>query len=258
METKKIHIFGMDFDNLNLEESIQEIDVLIKDNKQTGKKSFVVTPNVDHLVNVDKNKAFKEVYDKASLKLVDGMPIVMIAKLFKRSFQEKVSGADLTPKLFELAHKNNYKVFIFGSQFGVGGRVAKMLKEEYGDEYCIESYSPPFGFENNLLELNKSLEIINKFSPDILFVSLGSPKGEFFICNNLDSINAAVSIQVGAAIDFMAGTVKRAPNWMQNCGLEWFYRFLKEPKRMFKRYFINDIYFIKLILMEIRRNSNVN
>ncbi|WP_028401702.1 WecB/TagA/CpsF family glycosyltransferase [Ectobacillus panaciterrae] len=253
MEREQINIFGINFDNLDMCNALKTIDELIVTNKSIGSNSFVVTPNVDHLVNINKNKAFKKAYEKASLRLVDGMPIVIVSRLFNKPFKSKLSGADLTPKLLELAYEKNYKVFIFGSQPGVADEVVKKCKKEFGVDFNIGSYSPPFGFENDTTELKKSLNKINEFSPDILFVSLGSPKGELFIANNLDSLKVPVSIQVGAAIDFMAGTVKRAPLWMQKLCLEWFYRFLKEPRRMFKRYFVNDLYFVKLILKELTK-----
>ncbi|WP_249598482.1 WecB/TagA/CpsF family glycosyltransferase [Peribacillus frigoritolerans] len=248
---RKINIFGVNFDNLEMIGAVEAINDLIKRNKNNSSKGFVVTPNVDHLVNIDKNKEFERVYEKASLRFVDGMPIVLLSRLFGKVFKAKISGADLTPELFELAHKKKYRIFIFGSKPGVADKVANIYKNKFGENYQIATLSPPIGFENDKDELKKNIEKINEFSPDILFVSLGSPKGETFIYNNLDSLNVPVSIQVGAAIDFMAGTVKRAPVWMQNFSLEWFYRFIKEPRRMFKRYFVNDLYFIKLVIKEI-------
>ncbi|MED3941481.1 WecB/TagA/CpsF family glycosyltransferase [Priestia megaterium] len=253
MQREKIDIFGVNFDNLDMDNAVQAINSLITRNKKENSTSFVVTPNVDHLVNINKNKDFKKVYEKASLKLVDGMPIVILSKLFKKPFKSKVSGADLTPELFKLARSENHRIFIFGSQPGVADKVAKMYKEKFGETFCIGTYSPPFGFEKDPIELKHCIDKINDFAPDLLLVSLGSPKGEFFIHNNSHLLKVPVSIQVGAAIDFMAGTVKRAPIWMQKLSLEWFYRFIKEPKRMFKRYFVNDMYFMKLIVEEIRK-----
>ncbi|MEK4607260.1 WecB/TagA/CpsF family glycosyltransferase [Geobacillus sp. FSL W8-1251] len=107
------------------------------------------------------------------------------------------------------------------------------------------------GAFDELLSRIQGINIIKEFNPDILLVSIGSPKGELFIYQNLEKLKVPLSIQVGASIDFIAGTVKRAPLWMQKYGLEWFYRFLKEPKRLFKRYFVNDSYFFLLIIKEI-------
>ncbi|UPO87340.1 WecB/TagA/CpsF family glycosyltransferase [Niallia sp. Man26] len=251
MHKEKVNLFGVDFDNLDMKRALEEIDNIIKINKTRRKHSFVVTPNIDHLVNIDKSQSFKKIYEQASLKLVDGMPIVLLSKVLKKPLIEKISGADLTPELIEMANNKGYRVFIFGSNEGVADTVVNIYKQRFGNEFQIECYSPPFGFENNEYELNKSIEKINGFSPDILLVSLGSPKGEYFIYNNINLVNVPISLQVGASIDFIAGTVKRAPVWMQKSSLEWFYRFIQEPKRMFKRYFINDVAFIKIVLKEL-------
>lgn len=251
MNYKKVKLFGINFDNLDMDGALNSIDELISTNRKTRVSSFIVTPNVDHIVNIEKSKDFKKAYDNASLVFVDGMPIVLLSRLLKKPLLTKLSGADLTPKLLEHSHKKEYKIFIFGSNPGVADIVVKQCKEKFGLNFKIDCYSPRFGFERDREELLECIDLINKFSPDILFVSLGSPKGELFIYNNLKLLKVPVSIQVGAAIDFMAGTVKRAPVWMQKVSLEWLYRFLKEPKRMFKRYFVNDLYFIKVILKEL-------
>lgn len=254
MSNEIVNLFGIDFNNLTMKESLEYISKLIDKNKNNGEYGTVVTPNVDHIVNVHKNRKFADIYKKANLKLVDGMPILLLSKLFNKPLKEKVSGADLTPLLFKMAYEKNYKIFIFGSLPNVSQKVVQLYKKKYGVNYKIDSYSPPFGFESNEEELKKSINVINEFKPDILLVALGSPKGEYFMFDNLNMIKVPLSIQIGASIDFIAGAVKRAPVWMQKCSLEWFYRFIKEPKRMFRRYFINDVYFICIILKEFENN----
>lgn len=252
MENKQVNLFGIRFDSISMDKTLVMLEKIVNTNKVNGNSEYVVTPNVDHLVNISKDKKFKEIYNNARLRLVDGMPIVLLSKLLGKPLEEKISGADLTPVIIDLAYKQKYKIFIFGSKAGVAKKVVDKYKVKYGNDFNIDCYSPPFGFEKNEIELNKSINKIKDFSPDILLVSLGSPKGEYFIYDNLEAISAPLNIQIGAAIDFIAGTVKRAPNWMQKCGLEWLYRFIKEPRRMFKRYFINDLYFLKLIMLEIK------
>ncbi|PAD35121.1 acetyl-mannosamine transferase [Terribacillus saccharophilus] len=233
-----------------MNEAIIKIDKEIQKNKKTNSTGFVVTPNVDHLVNIRKDEEFRKIYKEANLKFVDGMPILFLSKFFKKPFKEKVSGSDLTPRIMELAYQKEYKVFIFGSKEGVAELAAKKCKEIYGQEIHIDVLSPEFGFEKNLELIESYKEIIKISSPDILLVSLGSPKGEYFIAS-IQDLNIPISLQVGASIDFIAGTVKRAPVWMQRFGLEWFYRFIKEPKRMFKRYFVNDMKFINIVAYEL-------
>lgn len=245
------NLFSIDIDNLTLKESIQVIDEKIINNKKKGHYGFVVTPNVDHVVNVNKSQMFRNIYSSAELTLVDGAPIVFASKLLGKPLKERVSGADITPEIFRLAQEKQYRVFIFGSLEGVPEMAIKVLHEQYYYNFPIDSFSPPFNFEKNEKDVMLSVNIIREFQPDILLVSLGSPKGEKFIYNNLNELQVPMAFQIGASIDFMAGRIKRAPKWMQKFGIEWFYRFIKEPKRMFKRYFINDSYFIILLLREL-------
>ncbi|WP_257141935.1 WecB/TagA/CpsF family glycosyltransferase [Bacillus wiedmannii] len=250
MIVESVKLFDVDFSNLTMNETITQINKIIDHNKFNKEQGYVVTPNVDHIVNVHKDPNFREIYKGATLTLVDGAPIFMISKKIGAPLKEKVSGSDLTPHLFELAQRNNYKVFIFGSREGVPDLAIQKIKSEFGYTFPIESYSPPFGFEKQPDVLGESIKKIQEFQPDILLVSLGSPKGERFIYENLKELNVPISLQIGASIDFIAGTVKRAPLWMQKVGLEWFYRFLQEPKRMFRRYFVNDSYFLVLVFKE--------
>lgn len=251
MIVESVKLFDVDFSNLTMNEAVTQINKIIDDNKFNKEQGYVVTPNVDHIVNVHKDPNFREIYKGATLTLVDGAPIFMVSKKIGTPLKEKVSGSDLTPHLFELAQRNNYKVFIFGSREGVPDLAIQKIKSEYGYTFPIKSYSPPFGFEKQPDVLEGGIKKIKEFQPDILLVSLGSPKGERFIYENLQELNVPISLQIGASIDFIAGTIKRAPLWMQKVGLEWFYRFLQEPKRMFRRYFINDSFFLILVLKEI-------
>ncbi|WP_249711207.1 MULTISPECIES: WecB/TagA/CpsF family glycosyltransferase [Bacillus cereus group] len=250
MKVETVKLFNVDFSNLSMNETINCMEKIIETNKKNNMQDYVVTPNVDHIVNVHKDSSFREIYKGATLTLVDGAPIFMVSKKIGTPLKEKVSGSDLTPHLFELAQRNNYKVFIFGSREGVPDLAIQKIRSKYGYTFPIESYSPPFGFEKQPDVLGESIKKIQGFQPDILLVSLGSPKGERFIYENLKELNVPISLQIGASIDFIAGTVKRAPIWMQKVGLEWFYRFLQEPKRMFRRYFINDSYFLVLVFKE--------
>lgn len=254
-------MFNVNFDNVTKEEAINKIKELVIEGAVNRKSNYVVTPNVDHIVNTYKNPYFKEIYDNASLILADGMPLVTFSKYLGKELKEKVSGSDLTPMIFNLAQEKSFRVFIFGSREGVADQAIKIMKQKHQYNFDIEAYSPEFGFENNDETLANSINKIKEFNPDILLVSLGSPKGEYFIYKNKDILNIPVMIQVGASIDFIAGTIKRAPKWMQNNNLEWFYRFIKEPKRMFNRYFVNDSYFIKILIKEFlnqkKNNRNV-
>ena len=231
-------------DNLSMKEAIERIDQLIINKKP----SYVVTPNVDHIVKLEVDSEFQEVYKEADLILTDGMPLIWISKIKKNPIKEKVSGSDLFPEVCKLASQKGYKIFLLGAAEGVAAKAAENLKLKYKKLNVVGTYSPSYGFEKNEDEINKIIDMINEVKPDILAVGLGAPKQEKFLYKFRKKLNVPVSLAIGASIDFEAGNINRAPKWMQKSGLEWFYRLCKEPKRMFKRYLIDDIKIAKLVI----------
>ena len=169
-----------------------------------------------------------------------------IAKWYGTPIKEKISGADLVPKLCEVAARRNYRVFFLGAAEGVAIKAANILQEKYPSLIIAGTYSPPFGFENDEVELAKINTMLRKSKADLLFVGMGVPKQDKFIYENMHKYNIPISLSIGAAIDFIAGVQKRAPRWMSNNGLEWLYRLLQNPRRMFGRYIIDDMKIFKL------------
>lgn len=239
----RMKFLNTSIDNITMDEAMNKINELI--NKK--RKIYVVTPNVDHIVRLEKDNEFRLVYDNADLVLTDGMPLIWISKLLRNPIKEKVSGADLLPKVCELSSKKGYKIFFLGAAPGIAEKAAQNLRNKFNGLNICGCYSPEFGFENDEVEVENIIKMINKEEPDILALGLGTPKQEKFIYKYKDKINVGITLNIGAAIDFQAGHIKRAPRWMQNCGLEWFYRLSKEPKRMFKRYIIDDMKIIGIV-----------
>ncbi|WP_308779948.1 WecB/TagA/CpsF family glycosyltransferase [uncultured Clostridium sp.] len=240
----RIRFLNIEIDNLSMDESIDYIDKLIK----RKKNSYVVTPNVDHIVKLENDSEFLEVYNNADLVLTDGMPLVWISKFLKIPIKEKVSGSDLFPKVCKLADEKGYSIFLLGAAEGIAIKAAENLKNKYKNLNIVGTFSPSYGFEKSKSEIEEIIKKVNEAKPDILAVGLGAPKQEKFIYKYKNKLNVPISLAVGASIDFEAGNIERAPKWMQKSGLEWFYRFLKEPKRMFKRYFIDDLKIIKVLI----------
>ncbi|MBB5185709.1 N-acetylglucosaminyldiphosphoundecaprenol N-acetyl-beta-D-mannosaminyltransferase [Faecalicoccus acidiformans] len=237
MPKNRIKFLNTYIDNVTMSEAVEYIDTMI----QHKKKGYVVTPNVDFIVRMEKDVQFQKIVENADLIVTDGKPLIWISKKIKTPIKEKISGSDLSPNIFRLAAKKGYTVFLLGGKEGVAEKAKMNMELKYPGINIVGVYSPPFGFEKNLKEVNRINEMINNLSPDILLVCLGSPKQEMFIAKNINKYEACVSLAVGATIDFEAGTIKRAPKWISNIGMEWFYRFLKEPKRLFKRYFVDDM-----------------
>ena len=240
----RIKFLNTEVDNLTMNEAVQKIEQLILNKKP----SYVVTPNVDHIVKLESDKEFQEVYKEADLILTDGMPLIWISKLKKNPIKEKVSGSDLFPEVCKLAAYKGYKVFLLGAAEGVAAKAAENLKEKYKGLNVVGTYSPSYGFEKKKDEIREIIKMINEVKPDILAVGLGAPKQEKFLYNYIKQLNVPVALAIGASIDFESGNINRAPKWMQKIGLEWFYRLCKEPRRMFKRYIIDDIKIIKIFI----------
>ena len=238
----RIKFMNTCIDNLTMSETLNEIDKLI----QKKICSYVVTPNVDHIVRLEKDEELQKVYKNASLILTDGKPLIWISKWYKTPIKQKISGSDLFPKVCELAANKNYTMYLLGAAEGVADTAAKNLMKKYPGLNVVGTYSPPFGFEKNEQEMNKIKTQIQEVHPDILIVGLGCPKQEKFMYYHCKELGVPISFGLGASIDFEAGNIKRAPKWMSNHGLEWLYRFSKEPKRLFKRYFVDDLKIIQV------------
>ena len=238
----RIKFMNTDIDNLTMAETLNEIDKLI----QKKNCSYVVTPNVDHIVRLEKDEELQKVYKNASLILTDGKPLIWISKWYKTPIKEKISGSDLFPRVCQLAANKNYTMYLLGAAEGVADTAARNLMKKYPGLNIVGTYSPPFGFEKNEQEMNKIKTQIQDVHPDILIVGLGCPKQEKFMYYHCKELGVPISFGLGASIDFEAGNIKRAPKWMSNHGLEWLYRFLKEPKRLFKRYFVDDLKIIQV------------
>ena len=232
----RMKFMNTEIDNITMEEALDAIDVLIQKNKN----AYVVTPNVDHIVQLERGGELRKVYENADLILTDGKPLLWIAKWYGTPIKEKISGSDLFPLLCEMAARKGYKMFFLGAAEGVAAKAAKNLMARYPGLDVVDTYSPPVGFEKNEDEMQKIVSMITSTKPHILIVGLGCPKQEKFIYYNRNRLNVPISLGLGASIDFEAGNVKRAPRWMADHGLEWLYRITQDPKRMFKRYIIDD------------------
>lgn len=240
---------NIEIDNLTMKEALSAIDSLIKQNKN----SYVVTPNVDHLVQLEQGGALREAYKNADLILADGKPLIWISKWYGTPIKEKISGSDLFPLLCKMASKRGYKMYFLGAAEGVAAKAAKNLSKKYPGLQVVGTYSPPLGFENNEMEMQKITKLIEEAKPHILIVGLGCPKQELFIANNRERLHVPISLGLGASLDFEAGKVKRAPKWMADHGLEWLFRIIQDPKRMAKRYLIDDS---RIFSMAIKYKKN--
>lgn len=241
---KRMPFLNTEIDNVTMSEAVE----CVKELAHLGDGSYVVTPNADHIVKLEKDHEFAKVYAYADLILTDGKPLLWIAKWLHTPIVEKVSGSDLFPRVCEMAAEEDLSVFFLGAKPGVAAKAAKILQKRYPGLHVCGTFSPDPGFEKDENKINEICQILEKTKPDILFTGMGSPKQEIFYYKIRNRLHISVTLHVGASFDFVAGNVRRAPKWMSNAGLEWLYRLLKEPRRMFKRYIIDDMQIFRIFL----------
>ncbi len=240
----RIKFMNTEIDNLTMKEALEEIERLVNDDAC----SYVVTPNVDHIVQLEKGGELSDVYKEADLILTDGKPLIWISKWYNTPIKEKISGSDLFPLLCEMSAQKGFRMFFLGAAEGVAAKAADNLKARFPGLEIVGTYSPPFGFEKDEAEIERIVKLVREAKPHILIVGLGCPKQELFIYHYRKALGVPVSLGLGASLDFEAGNVKRAPSWMADHGLEWLYRITQDPKRMAKRYLVNDRIIIRLAI----------
>lgn len=253
VNTQRIGFLDTYIDNLTADEAKQCVNQLIHEPGY----HYVVTPNTDIIVKMNQDRELKDICEKADLILTDGQIIVKLSRKLGSPIKERVCMTDFVWNVFDLAIEHGYKVFLLGGKEEILARATKNVKERLPKLNIVDSYSPPFGFEKDTQLLAEVNERIKKSGADILIVFLGCPKQEKFIAQNKDIYQIPISFTMGGCVDFLAGGVKRAPKWMQDVGLEWFFRFLQEPKRMFKRYFIDDTKIFTMALYYKRKQRGL-
>ncbi len=237
MSDKRMRFLNTHVDNLTMAEAVEEAKRLILKRKN----SYVVTPNTDHIVKIEHDQLFREIYEGADLVLTDGKPLVWMSRLMGTPIKEKISGSDYFPEVCKMAAKEGFSIFLLGAAEGVAKKAAINLMKKYKNLKIAGVYSPSYTFENDVEEISGIIRKINQTKPDILCIGLGTPKQEKFYYKYRDLLNVPLTLHIGATIDFEAGVVKRAPKWVSYVGLEWFYRLVREPRRLYRRYLLDDV-----------------
>jgi N-acetylglucosaminyldiphosphoundecaprenol N-acetyl-beta-D-mannosaminyltransferase len=239
--TGKVDILGVPIDNLSMDDLLHNLH-----------QGTVFTPNVDHLMNVRKHKDFGLAYSVADYKLCDSQILFFASRFLGSPILEKISGSDLFPAFYEF-HKDNsdITIFLLGGLGTSSQQAQENINKKTNRKMVIDAYSPPFGFDKDEEECLRIVQRINQSGATVLAIGVGAPKQEKWISQYrqyLTSIN--IIFAIGATIDFEAGLVPRAPQIVSMMGAEWLYRLIMEPKRLWKRYLINDLPFIWLLLKQ--------
>ena len=212
----------------------------------------VTTVNTDFLRAAKADRVFRTIINSSDLAVADGMPVVWLSRLARRPIPERVTGYDLIDSSCRHAIGAGIGVFLLGAAPGIAERAAAELTRRHAGLRIAGTYSPPFGGES-AVEDARMVSAIRAGGRAVLFVAFGAPKQDRFIFRHLDDLDAPVAIGVGGAFDVLSGSIRRAPRWMQSIGLEWVWRFLMEPARLWRRYFIDDIAFLgSLVATSVR------
>lgn len=241
----RVEFMGCFIDNLSMEETLQRIESLIR----SGRPHQHAVVNVDKVVKASRDPELRRIINECTLVNVDGMPLVWASRLLGKSLKERVTGVDLFQALVERAAEKGWRVFFLGAR----EEVVRAVKDLYAGKFPRLRLA---GYRNGYWSPDQEAEVVRLIAesrPQLLFVAMSSPKKEEFLSRYQAAMKVPFAMGVGGSFDVVVGEVKRAPRWMQQCGLEWFYRFLQEPGRMFRRYFIDDLYFFWLLFKELRR-----
>ena len=256
VDKTKIRLRSKELNNM---EKVKILNVQIQSITENGlldslKEGVLVTPNVDHLVKLQRDREFYDVYQKAEWVVCDSKILYLLSKLLKHPLPEAIPGSSFFTAYYTY-HKNDKdcRIFLLGAKEGIAAKAMERINGKVGRRIVVGAHSPSFGFEKNEQECEDIIDIVNKSGANVLLVGVGAPKQEKWIMKYRERMpSVRLFMALGATIDFEAGTLKRAPMFWQKIGMEWLYRVLKEPRRLFKRYFVDDMqfffYFAKQLL----------
>ncbi len=239
---------------LSFSEAVNAICELA-DSKSRG--HFVVTPNIQHIAELERNVEFREAYSQASLILPDGWPIVAATRLLGTPCPERVAGSDLLPAVSMEAANRGLSIGFVGGQPNAASRAAAKLADQHPGLAVAIVHEAPLGFTRSSTLTNDVLNAVASAAPDILFLGLGAPRQEIFALRHRDRLRVGVIVCVGAAIDFAAGVRPRAPKAMRKLGIEWLFRVLAEPKRLGPRYASAAPSFAWIVLRQLMNHYRV-
>ncbi|KOR86520.1 UDP-N-acetyl-D-mannosamine transferase [Bacillus sp. FJAT-22058] len=245
---KTVNIFDCEVASLTIDETVVEVNKIIKKRKPVQH----VVINAGKVVLMDENIDLKKIVSECPIINADGQSIVWASLFLKKPLPERVAGIDLMEELIKLSNEKCYSIYFLGAKEEVVKKVVKHYESLYPDVKIA-------GFRNGYFNQNEEIEIVNNIrsaNADILFVAFSSPQKEYFLSKYSKELGVPFQMGVGGSFDVVAGVTSRAPKYMQKIGLEWFYRFIQEPKRMWKRYLVGNSKFLYIVLKEKFKKAN--
>jgi N-acetylglucosaminyldiphosphoundecaprenol N-acetyl-beta-D-mannosaminyltransferase len=244
VSAERARVGRLPIDSVDFAQALDAIEALVR--SRSG--GMVFTPNVDHVVLAEKDARFRAAYQAVNLSLVDGTLLLWAARLLGWSLPEKVSGSDLLQPLMQRAAQCGFSVYLLGGDPGVAEAARDRLQEQFPELRVV-------GCDDSRIDVDAVdeaiVERIARAAPALVLVALGAPKQEVFIFEQRARLGGAVCVGVGASLDFVAGTRRRAPRWISRIGLEWLYRLLQEPRRLARRYLLRDPLFAWILTRQL-------
>lgn len=241
----RIEIGKISVDPFDQGQTLAEVRRLV----ESGRGGTVFTPNVDHVVQAELDPRLAEAYQGASISVADGMPVVWASKLLRQPVPERVAGSDLVHPLFEIAAERGWRVYVVGGAPGVAQEALQILAAAYPGFEVAGTDAPDVSADGGCAP--EVIERIRAAAPHLVFAALGCPKQELWIQRTAPQAPGPVYLGVGASFDFIAGKVPRAPEWMRDVGLEWFFRLAREPRRMWRRYLVRGPRFAGIVARQL-------
>jgi N-acetylglucosaminyldiphosphoundecaprenol N-acetyl-beta-D-mannosaminyltransferase len=238
----QVRLLNVEIDNLTLRELLESL-------RYGG---FIVTPNVDLMMKLQRDRTFFQAFQAADFRICDSQILMYVARFLGTPFREKICGSDLFPAFYRYyGNDPSMRIFLLGAANGVAAQAQTRINAKVGREMIVAAHSPSFGFERNIAECAEIIQQINASGATVLAVGLGAPKQELWIAQHRHLLpNVKVFLAIGATINFEAGSVSRAPRWLSTVGLEWLYRLVCEPRRLWKRYLGDALPFFWRILQQ--------
>jgi N-acetylglucosaminyldiphosphoundecaprenol N-acetyl-beta-D-mannosaminyltransferase len=243
----RARILGCDIDRLDMDETVRRCAEIV----DAGRPAQHVSVNVAKIVALRDDPRLKEIVERCELVSVDGQPLVWASRLLGDPLPERVAGIDLMFRLLELAQERGYRVFVLGARQEVLESAAARLAERYPRLVLAGLHHGYFADE----ESAEVCKVVRAADPQILLVAMSSPRKEYWLAEHAAELGVPFAMGVGGSIDVVAGLTKRAPSWMQRFGLEWFYRFVQEPRRLGPRYLRTNARFVRLLVRELVRRE---
>jgi N-acetylglucosaminyldiphosphoundecaprenol N-acetyl-beta-D-mannosaminyltransferase len=242
----RVTIGDVPIDRLSMDSAIQWVMQGMQD-RSTPSPLLIMGSNAQLVTLAERSPRLGRALRSAHLNVPDGISVVLASRLVGLPIRERVTGGELMEGLCEESARCGFSVFFLGGLPGAATGAAARLKGRYPSLRVAGCYCPPLGFENDPVQSANIRSVITRAAPDLLCVAFGAPKQEIWMHENCPTLRIRAAISVGAALDTCAGLRKRAPRWTHKIGLEWLYRLIREPRRLWRRYLIGNPVFVALV-----------